>query len=536
MKKLPPLVHVFAFAAGVLCLFVAYFIAFRGRLDERTRVAQIADAEHYLATAEAAAPAGKLISSEAVASVAKANAPRPPRAFSAGVAQTPQTSQIQESTSKLRAWLNRYESAASAEREPLLAEGMDIARKRRSILLGMFASDQQGVLAHSLSFDEYTRTPEELLPLVEKPFSAVADYTCVPVCPGGAALPPRGGQLVPNDMTLPDGDRLKVYTFGARREIGSKRDLPVQGVALEGMAVMRDGVFQRVLPGEVRAVERMFESAQQNSSVSFATGKVIAGEPVRAVAGGKLFSFENEEELVKFDKAVASLDAKPGPQAASRLIFALPYQADGGAGGFNFEAAEFAAAAAAENWTCSPKRVFIIRVDFSDKPGDPIAKSEAEGVLNESAAASILEMSYGKTSISGTVSANVYRMPNPSTAYAGTLVAGSASFTSLNTDLLRDAKERFRTLQSGPDAGVNIGADDGSYGGFDVVGVYFADIGAYNAGVKYAGLASLGKGDLWMQGSNEPKVYVHEFGHIYGLGHSNFWLKTDQTSAVGPGA
>ena len=191
MKKLPPLVHVFAFAAGVLCLFVAYFIAFRGRLDERTRGSQIADAEHYLATAEAAAPAGKPISSEAVASVAKANAPRSPRAFSAGVAQTPQTSQIQESTSKLREWLNRYESAAPAEREPLVAEGMDIARKRRSILLGMFSSNPEGVLAHSLSFDEYARTPESLLPLVEKPFSTTADYTCVPVCPGGEALPPR---------------------------------------------------------------------------------------------------------------------------------------------------------------------------------------------------------------------------------------------------------------------------------------------------------------------------------------------------------
>ncbi len=536
MKKLPPLVHVFAFAAGVLCLFAAYFIAFRGRPGERTRGSQIADAEHYLATAEAAAAAGKPISSEAVASVAKANAPRTPRAFSAEVARTPQTSQIQESTSKLREWLNRYEGAATAEREPLVAEGMDIARKRRSILLGMFSSNPEGVLAHSLSFDEYARTPESLLPLVEKPFSTTADYTCVPVCPGGEALAPRAWQVVPNEMTLREGDRLKVYTLGARREIGSKRDLPVQGVALEGMAVMRDGVFQRVLPGEAPAVERMFESAQQNSSVSFATGEAIAGEPVRAVAGGKLFSFANEEELVKFDKALASLDAKPGPQAASRLIFALPYQADGGAGGFNFEAAQFAAAAAAENWTCSPKRVFIIRVDFSDKAGEPISKEAAESALAGSAATAVAEMSYGKTSISGTVSANIYRMPNPSTAYAGTLVAGSASFTSLNTDLLRDAKAVFRTLKSGLDAGVNIGGDDQSYGEFDVVGVYFADIGAYNAGVKYAGLASLGKGDLWMQGSNEPKVYVHEFGHIYGLGHSNFWLTTDQTSAVGAGA
>ena len=541
MKKLPPLVHAAAVAAGAFCLLVACLVAFSGLLPERlTRVSQAAHVENQPASAEVTAPASKPVSSESEAGVANADAQPPPRAlpaaFPAGVAQTPQTSQIQESTSKLREWLDRYESAASAEREPLLAEGMDIARKRRSTLLGMFASNPEGVLAHSLSFDEYARTPEELLPLVEKPFSTVADYTCVPLCPGGAPLPSRAGRFVPNEMTLPDGDRLKVYTVGARREIGSKRDLPVQGVALEGMAVMRDGVFQRVLSGEVPAVERMFESAQQNSSVSFATGKAIAGEPVRAVAGGKLFSFANEEELLKFDTAVASLDAKPGPQAASRLIFALPYQADGGAGGFNFEAAEFAAAAAAESWTCSPKRVFIIRVDFSDKGGEPISKAAAESALAGSAATAVSEMSYGKTSISGTVSANVYRMPNPSTAYAGTLVAGSASFTSLNTDVLRDAKERFRTLKSGLDAGVNIGGDDQSYGEFDVVGVYFADIGAYNAGVKYAGLASLGKGDLWMQGSNEPKVYVHEFGHIYGLGHSNFWLTTDQTSSVGAGA
>jgi hypothetical protein len=68
-----------------------------------------------------------------------------------------------------------------------------------------------------------------------------------------------------------------------------------------------------------------------------------------------------------------------------------------------------------------------------------------------------------------------------------------------------------------------------------VVGVYFADIGCYGAGYRFAGYASVGGGDLWMQGNNEAKVYVHEFGHVYGLGHSNFW-ETNDGSVVGSGS
>ena len=51
---------------------------------------------------------------------------------------------------------------------------------------------------------------------------------------------------MPNDLKLSDGSQLKVFVVGARKEIGSKRDLPVQGISLDGLAVMRDGVFQRL--------------------------------------------------------------------------------------------------------------------------------------------------------------------------------------------------------------------------------------------------------------------------------------------------
>ena len=440
-------------------------------------------------------------------------------------------------TKELRDWLREYKRVA-AHNSSFLVDGLAIASRRRAVMRELFVSAPEAALEQSLSIDEYEQAPEQMKPFLEKNFSALGNYTCFPICPGteGPGVL-RRRELVPNDLKLSDGSQLKVFVVGARKEIGSKRDLPVQGISLDGLAVMRDGVFQRLSTADAAASRKYFESAQADSSKSFVTGKEISGEPTLALAGGKLFSFESERELVEFDRAVARLDAKPGPRSGSRAIFALPYQADGSTGGFNLQAADMEASAAAADWTLTPKKVFLIRVDFSDKTGDPISKADAEAALNGEVRASISDMSYGRTTISGTASTMVYRLPQSSDYYADKTAAGygGESFKSLNDELLSDAKVRFRAERSGADATINIGASDSEYGDYDVVGVTFADIGAYNAGVKYAGLASLGAGDLWMQKSNDAKVYVHEFGHVYGLGHSNFWLTTDG-SVVGAGS
>jgi hypothetical protein len=148
-------------------------------------------------------------------------------------------------------------------------------------------------------------------------------------------------------------------------------------------------------------------------------------------------------------------------------------------------------------------------------------------------------MSYGNTWIEGTVSTAVYRMPNPSVYYSDSASPNyktDPTFTSKNPELLDDAKKAFANNQATTgDSGIVLDSQN-----YDVIGVTFPDIGCYGAGVKFAGLASVGAGiggisDLWMQGNNQAKVYVHEMGHVYSLQHSNFWETTDG-SVVGNGS
>jgi hypothetical protein len=354
-------------------------------------------------------------------------------------------------TKELREWL-RQNRRINSRSPSFFDEGLAIASRRRAVMRELFASAPEAALEHSLSIEEYEQAPEQMKPLLEKNFSALGNYTCFPICPGpeGPGVL-RRRELVPNGLKLTDGTQLKVLVIGARREIGSKSDLPVQGIALDGLAVMRDGVFHKLSTADAAVARKYFEPAQADSSKSFVTGKEISGEPTLALAGGKLFAFESERELVEFDKAVARLDAKPGPRSGSRAIFALPYQADGSAGGFNLQAAEMQASAAAADWTQTPKKVFLIRVDFADETGDPISKADAEAALNGEVRTSISDMSYGRTTISGTASAIVYRLPETAAYYADKTAAGYGgdSFKSRNDVLLSDAKARFRASKAG---------------------------------------------------------------------------------------
>ena len=447
-------------------------------------------------------------------------------------------------------WLEHFLKLPGQHQPNSLEAGVALARARRPVMEQLIRADPRAALAQSLRWDQWAALPPPLQSEVERPFSELVNYTLFPVCPGPDRHPSKGPapqQRARIEVQFSDGEQVGAFVYGKKNAIASKRGLPVQGIALSGVAALRDGVFQPLLPEEAAHAQKAFPSGQPNPALSFVTGKPIAGEPVTALAGGKRFSFANIEELASFDTAIASLDAKAGPKAGSRAIFSLPYSATGAGvapGAFDFAAAQEGAAAAAAGWTSGEKKVFLIRACFPDLKAAPVTREAASTVINGTVSSSIREFSYDKTWVKATVSAEVYTLPLNSRSYTGAVPGGAAAagFTSNMTQLLEDARRQFRTLKTGEDAGIQIGTGavevvDADLGDYDVVGVVFADIGCYANGVPISGLASVEGGDLWIQGTNDPKVYVHEFGHVYGLGHSNFWQTNTagETSAVGPG-
>lgn len=441
----------------------------------------------------------------------------------------------------LRDWSGRFEGrkADSAGRAELVAEGVKLAEERKALMLDLIRRDPETAIRHAVSLQEWAALPEEVQSLVERPFSEVANFQSLPVClpPGQARVNGfSAGADHRSELVMADGTTLQAYTFGRRSDLMSKRGLPVQGIALDGEAAVQETVFQKLDEVDVPTARAKYASGQIDPKRSFASGKPLGDAPVLALAGGKIYEFVDATELESLDLELGKLDQLPGPDVGSSALEVAAYSKDGTTG-FALAAAKGNGIFTSSTWTETKKKVYLIRVDFSNNTGSQYTAAEISTMVNGAVSNQIQAMSYGKTFIEATVSENVYRLPQTSTYYVN-----SPSATSLNDEILRDGRNAFRNTKSGGDAAINIGpvsntgsGDSGGLGNYDIVGVVFRGIGMKGSNITYSGLASVGGSSFWIQGDQFDSVYVHEFGHAYGLGHASFW-QTSDGSVVGTGA
>jgi hypothetical protein len=414
-------------------------------------------------------------------------------------------------------------AGAEPARAALMQDGLRLAEMRRERMLRLIREDPRQALAEALRFDEYAALPESIRRRVERPFSERAGYAYLPVCGGRGGPAPGAGKDPVVKLALADGTTAGVVAYGRRAALTSKRLLPATGILIGGLAALDERVFREVTPAERATVLERFGFGQADPTRSFATGRPVRDGGILALAGGRLFTFADSGEMARVDDVLAALDDLPGPDSGSSVLFRddLPVAASGG---FDPAGAGELARELASEWTETPKKVFLIRVDFADHVGEPVTQSAATGVLNGACSDMIRAMSYGKTWLEAGVSAQVYRLPQPAAYYVG---------GNLNDELLRDARNTFRSTRSGADAAINLGpvsasgsGDSGGLGDYQVVGVFFTSIG-----MSYGGLATVGGGNLWVQDDNGAGLYVHEIVHNYGLGHASFWQTTDGSVA-----
>ncbi|MEO8616693.1 MAG: PKD domain-containing protein [Luteolibacter sp.] len=423
-------------------------------------------------------------------------------------------------------WLETFSNASPSERAGLTTAGLELALSRRMRMEVLIRDHPQEALEHAVTLDLWHGLPHELQAQVEEPFSALGQFRVLPVCITGS--PDAGKPLAGKDFhdvvryTEIEGQpALNSSVFGRRNGLSTKEDSPIQGIRLGALAALREEVFHELQPREVTIAESLYPIANPQPNRDFSSGKLLGPGAVTALAGGRIFKFSDHETLSAFNDTIATLDEKPDPRSGAAVLF-LPLPTAGSAGAaFNLSGAIALSNNLASSWTETKKKVFMIRCDFSDmtNTANPVVNQGTYGtLLNTTVSDDIRDFSYGKTWIEATVSTNVIRLPQTAAYY--TVLDGLD--TSRNPQLLMDAKAAYLTANPG------FVASD-----YDIIGVWFVSIGMKSRNINYAGLA--GGTDLWIQGSTDVGVHVHEFGHNYGIGHSSFWIPSNgSTNPVDP--
>ena len=412
-------------------------------------------------------------------------------------------------------WLEKSSRSAPAERAELPLKILELARERRVVMESLIRSNPEEALANAVTLDVWKSLPLELQAEVEEPFSAMGNFQVMPVCinksPDAAKLMMSGAEIptAVRSLEIAGEEPLASYVFGKRKGLSSKENTPIQGIRLGGRAALREGVFHELTPNEIPVAEATYPLANPNADLDFFTGEPLGPQPITALAGPKIFKFANRDNLKIAETEIAKLDEKPGPHGGSGLLFQA--FASGESGGFNLQQAVMSNNLAASAWTETKKKLYMIRVDFSDKPSSSfsvVAQQLYADFLNGVVSKDIRDFSYEKTWIEATVSPAVIRLPQPSTYYSAVQADGS----SRHNELLNHAKAALLLTNSQLDLLAH-----------HIVGVWFFNIGMKIGGSPYDGLAVLGGANLWIQGTTSHSVHVHELGHNYGLGHSSYW-------------
>ena len=163
-----------------------------------------------------------------------------------------------------------------------------------------------------------------------------------------------------------------------------------------------------------------------------------------------------------------------------------------------------------EGHAIGPKQVLIIRVQFPDA-----AETTTQSVI-ESYMATVAQFyqnsSFGRVTLTTTVTSQVYTLPQPS-AYYVTRATISDCLTALMNDAIAAAGADYAVDQTG--------------GNWDRVGVCYATIPTVT-GQKISGdYGSYGTKFFWMTTPQGAGVIKHEIGHTFGARHANLWQVTD---------
>ncbi len=408
-----------------------------------------------------------------------------------------------ESESALAAfhfWANRFTAVSNAANRPqMLAEGVALARQRRGVFAKLLQSDPARALAETVPAAVLEQLPAEILEKLETRVSGVGDYSVL------VADPFKGGPAVETlrRVVRLNGRAYRAQVYGRRIGETTKHNISLHGVALDGVLALHEAALRQLEPDEIH------DPAKTVVDLRPGVGNTRSGSgSILAEMGGQFYRFSLVGQVRQAEGRLEAAEAGIGPIPARQAERILKETATS-----TPAVGTIAPRDAPSSWTTGNKNVIVIRIDFSDLPGDPHGREGGQDytaaycqtLADSQVTPYYQQSSYGLTGLSNMVTTQLYRMPQSAAFYAS---------NNADAQLHLDAEA--------------AASGDYAVSNFDRVLVLFSPFDNLNTTeMNYGGLSDIGGRNVWINGEFDFRIVAHELGHTYGLYHANLWQVSD---------
>ena len=274
---------------------------------------------------------------------------------------------------EFNAWVDSYINNGFKASSEQAVSGEEIAAKRKQLLKELSAIDPQAALEKTIPAETLNRLPANIAANSEKRISAYGDFLVYVLDEMDRSTGQMNGAHRTERQVVIGDTRYKALVYGRREEMTTKLNIPLQGIVIDNVMVVDESPVRKLASAEF-------------------------GEETSVEIGGKVVRMSSQSELDNFVNEQVEWESKIGPERPGR----------------NSESAQ-----PESTWTEGTKTVLVIRVDFSDKPGEvvnsgnqPFTTSGAQSLYTNEISPFYVNNSYNKTSIQATTVTSVVRMPS----------------------------------------------------------------------------------------------------------------------------
>ena len=385
-------------------------------------------------------------------------------------------------------WTQQWRAADAPTRETMKAEGVRLAAERRPEFKALIVRDPQRALEQAVPRVILQDLPQEIVAQLERPVSATGDFK---VYRGR----PQDGTAPKTDLTLryfetPKGASFKARVFGELENAGTKKNVPLRGVAIDRELAVAPSPVRQLESGErIPQTEQLIATCPVSgiTTTLAATDEPVTDDTPTVEIGGHIIRLCDGTHVRILDEQYRALLMASGNPGA----------------GFFYDTHPGTAAEAIGNFRC-----LYIRITYPDQLKAPNTEDSAHTDMRN-VSKFFLENSYGRMTTTSSVTPLI-TLPHSQAWY----IAKDSEVDGLGL-VHSDARSEARKL----------GYDSNQFN---------CTIVRVNGGPRLSGISWGGGDSVWVSWDGMD-VLNHECGHSIGRNHANYWATTDGT-AYGNGA